>query len=505
MVEWSEQQPVGRTTAERGRRGRHAAVVAVTATLMLLVGLVSPVAAVAPDAPTGSAIPQPAALTANIAWTPAATGDPATSFVLTYTPAVAGAPAEVAASPVSISGLAPGTTYTVDVAAKNADGTSAPLSRTFTTHNVPGAPTIGTATRVGTTTSATVAFSAPANNGGSAITDYEVSVDAGGWTSSGSTSSPITVNGLAVGAQTFRVRAVNAIGTGAASAASNSVDITAPPSAPAAPNLTSATGGENQATIVFTAGATNGATVSGYQVTFTATGGGAVSKTVQVGAAGSHTVPALVAGTYSVAVTALATPANSPASNSRSITVTAAPSAPSAPNLTSATGGENQATIAFTAGATNGATVSGYQVTFTATGGGAVSKTVQVGAAGSHTVPALVAGTYSVAVTALATPANSPASNSRSITVTAPLAKPGTPGTPNVTNSGSTINVSWTAASGTVDNYFVELDRSGQATQTRTVAGTSASFANQSPGDYTITVTARNAAGDGLPRTSSSR
>ena len=86
---------------------------------------------------------------------------------------------------------------------------------------VPGAPTIGSATAGAA--SASVSFTAPASNGGAAITSYTVTASPGGQTGTG-VSSPITVTGLNPGvAYTFTVKATNSVGTGAASAASNSV------------------------------------------------------------------------------------------------------------------------------------------------------------------------------------------------------------------------------------------------------------------------------------------
>lgn len=84
----------------------------------------------------------------------------------------------------------------------------------------PNAPTIGTATAV-SGTSVSVAFTAPANIGGSAITSYMV-LSSGGQTATGTTS-PIVVTGLTTGTgYTFTVVATNSYGTGPRSAASNS-------------------------------------------------------------------------------------------------------------------------------------------------------------------------------------------------------------------------------------------------------------------------------------------
>jgi hypothetical protein len=86
----------------------------------------------------------------------------------------------------------------------------------------PGAPT-GVSAGSATASSLVVSFSAPANNGGSAITSFTVTSSPGGVTATGS-SSPITVTGLnAVTSYTFTVTATNAIGTGSASDPSTAV------------------------------------------------------------------------------------------------------------------------------------------------------------------------------------------------------------------------------------------------------------------------------------------
>jgi uncharacterized protein (TIGR02145 family) len=185
---------------------------------------------------------------------------------------------------------------------------------------VTDAPTIGAATPG--TGQATITYTAPANNGGAAITSYTATSAPGGLTGtlSQAGSGTITVTGLTNGtAYTFTVTATNAAGTSIASAASNAVTPYTVPGAPIIGTATVGTGGSNgRATITFTAPSNNGGTViTSYKATSSPDG-----KTGTVTQAGSGTilVTNLTYGTaYTFTVTATnaaGTSAASTASNS---------------------------------------------------------------------------------------------------------------------------------------------------------------------------------------------
>ena len=71
--------------------------------------------------------------------------------------------------PITVTGLTNGTAYSFTVTATNGvgTGTASSVSNSVTPATLPGAPTIGTATAGNA--QATVTFTAPASNGGSAI------------------------------------------------------------------------------------------------------------------------------------------------------------------------------------------------------------------------------------------------------------------------------------------------------------------------------------------------
>ena len=157
---------------------------------------------------------------------PAYTGTtPITSYTVISNPG--GIRVTGASSPITMTGLTLGQSYTFTVTATNSGGSSTPSapSNSVATATVPDAPTnLGVIPTVG---GSLIYFTVP-NDGGSPITDYEYSTDDGvNWNLAGTTSSPVTVDGLAPGTPySIKLRAVNAIDPGAESVAVTATGLT---------------------------------------------------------------------------------------------------------------------------------------------------------------------------------------------------------------------------------------------------------------------------------------
>lgn len=186
---------------------------------------------VAPSAPTGITI-TPSSTQLSVKFTAGSAG---TSAITTYKYSLDGGSnwsvrqTGTTASPIVITGLTNGTTYSVAIRAVSAvgDGT-ATTPITATPASVPSAPVIGTATANAGLT-ATITWTAPAN-GGSVISGYTINAYRNGSTSvaKATTVSGTAVSGLVSGlvsgsSYTFKVLARNAIGSSALSNASNAI------------------------------------------------------------------------------------------------------------------------------------------------------------------------------------------------------------------------------------------------------------------------------------------
>ena len=233
-------------------------------------------------APTAVTAVQAGGGTARVSFTPAtvAADFPTTSFVVqafTGTTAVGGAVSVPAtATSALVTGLTNGTTYTFKVSAVNLFGTgpASAASNALLITNLPSAPTNVVGTRGSTTVA--LSWTAPASNGGFAITGYTIQVRSGATlvqtiTTTGAATTR-TVTGLVNGtAYTFTVAARNVNGTGPFSAPSAAVTpASAPTVAPATPvAVTGAVGAPVTASVNFTpiaASGNGGSPVTAYRV-----------------------------------------------------------------------------------------------------------------------------------------------------------------------------------------------------------------------------------------------
>jgi hypothetical protein len=312
---------------------------------------------------------------ATVSWTaPANGGSAITGYTVTTSPGGATTPAS--GTSVLVTGLTDGNAYTFTVTATNSVGTG-PVSNASTPVTpaaAPGAPTAVSA--VAGDGQATVSWTAPAAHG-SPITGYTVTASPGGATTPASGTS-VLVTGLTDGTPyTFTVTATNGAGTSLASASSTPVTPTPVVTAPAAPTSVTAVPGDGQATVSWTPPSDGGSPITGYTVTSSP---GAI--VVNTGGT-SVAVTGLTDGTsYTFTVTAKNSAGTGPSSAPSSpVTPMAAPTAPGAPTIVSATSGNAEVVVTWTAPADGGSAITGYTVSAspgpsTATTAGATSAAV---------------------------------------------------------------------------------------------------------------------------------
>lgn len=186
-----------------------------------------------PQVPTIGTASKPAAVaysgtsTASLTFTAGATGGKSITnykYSTDGTTYTAFSPAQTT-SPLTITGLVNGQSYSFYLKAVNANGDSiaSSTSNSVTVSTVPQTPTIGTVTATNGTT-VSIPFTAGAT-GGSTITSYTITSSPSISLSYSGTTSPMTVTGAFASNQayTFTISAVNANGTSVSSSSSNSV------------------------------------------------------------------------------------------------------------------------------------------------------------------------------------------------------------------------------------------------------------------------------------------
>jgi fibronectin type 3 domain-containing protein len=408
---------------------------------------------------------------------------------------------------------APAGAGTVDVTVTTGDGTSAtsPADQ-YTYFAVPDAPTGLTADPgVG---EVELNWSAPTNDGGTAITKYEVfrGTTAGGEsvTPLATVTSTTSYTDLAAAPGTeyfYVVEAFNSVGH---STPSNEASATVS-FAPSAPLGLTATAGPNEIVLNWSAPASDGGSPIEEYGVFRGTTPGGEAETLVAGVPApgtSYTDHSVVPGTtYYYAILALSNGGGSVPSNEASAIIPVAPSAPTALSATPAPGG---VALTWTAPANDGGSdVTGYRVfRGTTEGGEAVTPLITVTSGTSFTDTSAVPGvTYFYTVEAVNSVGASVPSNESAATA-AVVTAPSAPTALTATAGANDIALSWSAPAAdggaAVQSYQVFRSTAGSPPSAMPLAtvtsGTTYIDSSVTPGvPYTYTVEAVNSVGSSAP------
>ena len=257
------------------------------------------------------------------------------------------------------------------------------------------------------------------------------------------------------------VTATNTYGTGS-SASVSVTPTTGPPDAPT--GLTGTASNDGTISVSWTPPASNnGAVVTSYTLAYTT---GTTTLTVSAITGTSTTISGLTGGSlYTLSVAAV----NSAGAGTASASITKTPKTPPlAPTSLSATAGNNNITLTWTAASNGGSPITSYVITYGLAGG----STSTASASGtSVTLSNLVGGslyTMSVqAVTAIGT-----SSSSSSVTQT-PLTVTGVPTSLTAVSGNAQVTLTWVAPSTsstfTITGYTVAYKTTGSALASTTV------------------------------------
>jgi len=460
-----------------------------------------------PGAPT--AVPGDGSATVTV--TPPTSGGTPASYTIIASPGGATCQVISPATSCTISSLTNGTSYTFTASASNTTGNSASNSSASAgviPAGIPSAPTGVTAS--GTGGSATITWSTPDSNGGSAITDYVVQYSvagSGSWTTLAdgvSTSTSANVTGLTAGnSYEFRISAKNVIGTSIPS-------FTSPVAStfPTVPTISGVTSASEQVTVTWNAPSHLGSgTITGDQYVVTAydASGNEAGSCKPISGQTTCVVTGLDNGSsYTFKVAVITTVGTSEQSVASATAIPAGvPSAPA--NVAAVTSGSNM-TITFNAPADNGGSaITSYLITSSPAG-----ATCTVGAnATTYTCTGLTAGTnYTYSVKAV----NSKGQSSASLDSTAVMAvaAPSAPQNVSAVITAGTTTLSATVSfnAPTTDNgsavisYRVTASPGG-ATCTVNAPTTYCEIPVLPDRVYTFTVTATNAVGTSVSSSAS--
>ena len=397
----------------------------------------------------------------------------------------------------SHTGLSAATTRHYRVSAINSAGTGAASSTANATTEdaaaptVPGAPTGLSATASGSST-IDLSWTAPADNGGTAITGYRIEVSSSGTSSwsdlvaNTNTTTTYSHTGVSAGTTHYRVSAINSVGTGTASGTARATATTVP-GAPT--GLMATASGTTTIDLDWTQPSHDGhAAITGYRIEVSPNGTSSswsdlVANTTNTTTTYSHTgLSAATTRHYRVsAINANGTGAASSTANATTEDA-AAPTVPGAPTgLTATASGTSTIDLDWTEPADNGdASITGYRIEVSSDGTSdwteRVGNTGTTTASYSHT--GLSAGaTRHYRVSAINSVGTGTASNTANATTDAAATVPGAPTSLSATASGtSTIDLDWTApvddGGAAITGYRIEVSPDGTSDWTERVGNT---------------------------------
>ena len=448
-----------------------------------------------PGAPR-SVTAEPSSSAAVVTWlAPLSTGGAAISgYTVTSTPGSKTCSWTSGPLSCTVAGLTNGTSYTFTVLATNVSGNSSPSSPSSaaTPSTIPGAPTAVNAVKGNER--ATVSWTAPTSNGGSAVSTYTVTSTPDALTCTW-TSGPLscTVLGLTNGTSyTFSVVAHNTSGDGFPSVASSSVT---PSTLAQAPTEVVATSGNARATVSWTAPISNG----GAEITsYTVTSSPGAKTCMWTSGPLSCVVTTLTNGT-SYTFTVVATNVNGNSTASAASLAVIPSTVPGSPTGVSAVKGDTQATVSWTAPSSNGGSaITGYTVTSSV---GSKTCTWTSGPL-SCTVTTLTNGT-SYTFTVVASNVNGNSTVSSPSTSVTPSTIPGIPTAVGAVKGDGRALITWTAPSsngGSVITSYTVTSTPESKTCTWTTGSFSCIVNGLTNGSsYTFTVVATNVNGSSSP------